>query len=776
MKSIFIVKNRRFTCLSDGLIRMEFSPNAVFEDRRSIVAYEARSPIPFKNITENSNGSVVLETALMSINSTNNEKPFDRYNLEITWKNKDYVNYWRPYDTDHLNLGGTLHSLDFYGNGADMSQVQPAGSHPLDITTSLAFNNEIDKAMKAVKKQDGFDDYDLDRMFETGIFNYVKEFGGRIPEKVRNIVLELDKFPPGILSKSGYYLLNDSDSCVMDDCDFPIERERYGCSDWYFFCYGNKYKAALADYIKLTGKVPMIPRNVFGIVFSRWPAYSHTEAVEIVENFSKNEIPLSTLVIDMEWHKNGWNNWDINPDYYPDLKASFDWLHSKNIAVTLNTHPERVVDFDSHYEKFISRIDAEGRLEKHDDNHTKIEVNACDRVEARVFMEVCHDEFVEKGMDFWWLDGTNGNIIGTDTQLVINKLFYENVKTDKKRGMLLSRHGGLGSHRYGAFFTGDTFSEWEVLSLQCRFNIRAGHVGVCYLSHDIGGFNGPKVTTIDPIKYIRWLQFGVFNPVLRFHSAPGAGSRLPWDYGMNADIAKKWLKIRNSLIPYIYSNSRIAHDTGIPIVRGLFLEHPDDEKAYIYDEFYFGESMIAAPILSANNIRSIYLPDGDWYDFNTGKQINGSTIFTTDCDLKDAPLYIKAGSIIPRQGYTCQPADITNNLILDIYPDKTGECIFYEDDGKTYEYLSGSYMQTKYEFQCNDNKLTLTGSIIDGTAIIESRSNAVHIATEKTLKTVEFNGVVLSDNSYKYDDTIKRLIIDLGIVKCADSFELMISF
>ncbi len=164
-----------------------------------------------------------------------------------------------------------------------------------------------------------------------------------------------------------------------------------------------------------------------------------------------------------------------------------------------------------------------------------IDVNLGDKREAQAFLQVCHTEIVKQGMDFWWNDGCKGTLNGAINQLVCNKLCFEEVQQAEHRGMLLARYGGLGSHRYGVTFTGDTLSCWEVLATQCEYNIRAGHLGVAYVSHDIGGFFTPvAMPMLDPALFLRWVQFGVFNPVFRFHSAPGCGSRKPWDYGSSA--------------------------------------------------------------------------------------------------------------------------------------------------------------------------------------------------------------------------------------------------
>jgi len=149
---------------------------------------------------------------------------------------------------------------------------------------------------------------------------------------------------------------------------------------------------------------------------------------------------------------------------------------------------------------------------------------------------------------------------------------------------------------------------WK-LTTQVEFNIRAAHVGDSWISHDIGGFMAPgKPDKIDHELYLRGLQFGVFNPLLRFHSAPDAGSRLPYDYEDDVNGAcRYWLSQRHVLLPYLYTAGRMACDTGIPITRGCFVDYPDDEKAYRFDQFMFGSDMLVAPVRSPNRFKRAFI-------------------------------------------------------------------------------------------------------------------------------------------------------------------------
>lgn len=775
-----VMGKRRFTCLSDKLIRMEYSPDGNFEERRSIVATEKQQAIAFKQV-EYENDKVELKTACLTVVSKENNKAFFTANLEIQWESNALLQFWRPDYADLQNLGGTIRALDMLSRHADLSGVHIADMTSPDKKAMEWLSWDVCETFPQYYKNISKEDI-LQKYIRFDYHAAMKYHPDKMMEVMKNHALNTYKYAPGVISKSGYFFLNDSDSAVMDEDDFPIERNRPGYQDWYFFAYGNDYKSALADFIKLSGKAPLPAKNTFGLFFSRWPTYDEKEAKDIVAKFAKEEIPLSGLVLDMEWSKEGWCNWDWDGNLYKDPKAFFKWCHDKGVMVTLNVHPLKVRDDDSHFQSYLDvagTADLVDDGEYNDKKFKKINVDICDKKQAKAFMQVCHDKIVEQGLDFWWVDGCQGKINGTCEQLVTNKIYFENVEKNNKRGMLLSRYGGLGSHRYGVFFTGDTHAEWEVFEKMCEFNIRAGHVGLAYISHDIGGFSHPDTPLIDPILYIRWIQFGVFNPTFRLHSSPGAGSRQPWDYGKeNMLIAKKWLKIRNSLIPYIYTMARKHYDTGVPIVKGLFLEHPDDPKSYRYDEFYFGDTMLIAPVLTMSEGKEIYLPEGEWYNFQTGEKIKGGREFELFVKLNQIPVYVKSGSIITRQTDHNHPTEAyVKELILDIYPGEDGQATLYEDDGTTNDYKNNQYCKTQFGLTCSGKSIELDSKVIHGEPLENTRTIFIQLPSTFKPNSIQFNDIILDvDDVCSKIEENHRLQIKLPELASGIPFNLIVKF
>ena len=735
-----IIQNRRFTCLSPTLVRIEFAPDGNFEDRRSMVAYAEQNPVAFESVMQDGSWKV-LKTGKLEIRTTENDCEPDRTNLEIRWSDGRVIQIWRPGDRDYQNLGGILRSLDRYGGDAsELDGVHPATMESPDVSATnwpAWLQCEVDPL---------YDDLHPAPPENWRRGNWLRQAqessnNGSVFHRTFNWYKDARKFAPGILSRSGYFFLNDSDSAVLDEDDFPVERNRPGCRDWYFFAYADDYKQALRDFHLLSGPAPIPTHRTFGIIFSRWPAFTETEVKEMVRDFAANGYPLATLVMDMEWHKEGWGHWEFDPELIPDPERFFELCRKHNLEVTFNDHPLDVRDDDSHYDDYVKEAGQEVEIRERRYNDKRLNmarVDICNKQQNRAFQKTCHKHIMDLGLDYWWNDGSRGQMRGTCGQLVCNKTFFEESERDGRRGMLLARHGGLGSHRYGGFFTGDANSDWHVLQLQVEFNIRAAGVGVGHVSHDIGGFmiggrqlveNSAGTKIVDPVRYLRWLQFGVFGPILRFHCSPNAGSRLPYDYDSEVGGAcRHWLRVRHSLLPYIYTTARHYRETGIPPTRGIFFDEPGNPAAYRWDEYMFGPDIFVAPVIDEAAERTFYLPAGKWYEFEGAELVEGGREITRQVKLEDVPAYVRAGSIVPRQA---PDGDIhaahIEDLRLDVYPGADGESELYEDDGRSPEYKTGAFCRTRFTMTDTADALVISGNVIEGKPLGVSRSISLSV-------------------------------------------------
>lgn len=743
---------RRFTCLSPTLVRMEFAPDGVFEERRSLVAAVPQTALAFRSAGEEG-GQLLLDAGALTIVSRGAEEAFFPENLEVRWLQGGLLQYWRPGDHDYHNLGGTVRSLDRYDGTLPLTGVHAAGMESPDATalTWLSWLQDED---------DPWFYENSPRKIPGGSGHLpaaVRHNPERVLQRTRNHLLEHCHFAPGVLSRSGYFFLNDSLSPVLDETDFPIARKRPGYQDWYFFAYGTDYRAGLADFARLCGSPAFLPRQALGAMFCRWPAPAEKEAKEIVQEFNAHGVPLSTLILDMEWHKEGWGHWEWDPTFYADPAAFIRWCHEQDLLVALNDHPLDLRADDCHYAPYVERAGTIARARNKEYNKKEVEmidIDLCNKGEAEAFVEICHKPIVAQGIDFWWNDGCKGKLSGTTNQLVCNKLMHGEFAAAGRRGMVLARYGGLGSHRYGIYFTGDTYSTWEVLRTQCEFNIRAGQVGMGWVSHDIGGFcSRVSAPLLNPVLYARWVQFGAFGPVFRLHSAPGTGSRKPWDYGAEVEGATlPWLRARQRLLPYLYAAAREQSLTGVPVIRGLYLDHPEDEAAYRYDEYMFGPSILVAPVMGEEPYRQVYLPAGEWYAFQTAERIGGGREFSVHAPMSRLPCYVRAGTVLTCQSsQTPAGAKHLEQIELQVYPFASGatgadvhtaEALLYEDDGAPEERMRHCCTQLTL-MQAGQN-LTLRGAVGAGEPLGEKRSIALMVYCGAMPKVAQFGGAPLT--------------------------------
>lgn len=777
---------RRFTCLSPALVRMEFAPDGRFEDRPSIVAIEPRHPLPFDDVATRTGAEgerwTVLKTAAMEVWTRQDGRPFDRLSLEVRWISDGMVQFWRPGDHDYQNLGGTLRSLDRYGGAAaELDAVHPATAESPDASATNW------PAWDQTEIQPVYDKLHPDppRSGERRDWLELAADGindRTVPHRSFNGYVDARRFSPGVISRSGYYLLNDSGSAVLDGDGFPVERTAPGAQDWYMFAYGREFKRALADWRTLAGPAPLPPHRALGIMFSRWPAFSEEEVQTIARRFADEGYPLSTIIMDMEWHKEGWGHWEFNPDLLPDPPRFFGMCHELGLDVVFNDHPLDVRSDDAHYQPYLAEAGDDVFVRPITYNGKQVEaakVDITDKRQNRAFVKVCHEPIVDLGLDWWWNDGSRGQMAGTCGQLVANKTFFEEIERRGRRGMLLARYGGLGSHRYGGFFTGDTHGDWHVLSTQVAFNIRAAQVGHSWISHDIGGFSAPgEPEKIDPQLYLRWLQFGVFNALLRFHSAPWAGSRLPYEYDDDVHGAcRHWLRQRHTLLPYLYTAGRIAFDTGVPITRGCFIDHPDDERAYRFDQFMFGSDLLVAPVTSPDRFKRCYLPSGLWYDRATGGPVEGGVEIGRGVPLAEIPVYARAGSVIPNADPDKPPHQShVDPLILEVFPPgpgESGQSVVYEDDGRSLDDASMAQCWTRLIVARDHESLTLRAEIAGGRPLASQRQLRVRIAIDRMPARVELDGQVLPSDAVQSDPLGVR--IDLPIRPAAQPFTLRLA-
>lgn len=476
---------------------------------------------------------------------------------------------------------------------------------------------------------------------------------------------------------------------------------------------------ALEEYIRLTGHPVMPPKWALGYMQSHRSLAGPKELIEIARTFREKQLPCDVLIYLGSGYTNGQTGWNLghgslefNPQIFDKPQEMLDQLHALNFKVVLhkNAAPARLYG-NSIHEKSDDPL--------HISNYW-----------------ATHVPLVKMGVDGWWPD--DGDELPIEARLARHRLYYEGSLQDRpgERPWSLNRNGYAGSSRYGAWiWSGDVQSRWVTLANHVLIGLNFSLSVSPFWGSDIGGFFLAPRNEYTGELFVRWFQFATFTPLFRSHGR-NWHLHLPWGWntgeigpresGGRADyppdselhnaavepICKKFLELRYQLLPYNYTLVREACDSGLPPMRALLLEYPEDPQAVkLGDEYLWGPNILVAPVVEKGaTTRHLYLPKGDWHDWWSGQKLTGPRWIDRPVDLATLPLYVRAGGIIPldpvRQ-YTSQA--VTEPTSIHIYPGADGAFTLYDDDGHTMSYQDGSDLSTLWiRFQWNDAARRLT--------------------------------------------------------------------
>lgn len=540
-------------------------------------------------------------------------------------------------------------------------------------------------------------------------------FGDELYENLGGTARTLDEadgavpLEPGILSRlQGYSVLDDSHSYALTEEGWlePPEKDR---QDLYFFSYGYAYQQALYDFFHLCGSTPLLPRYALGNWWSRFYRYSDQEYLELMSCFSGEKIPLSVAVVDMDWHEStdgpdwkGWTGFTWNRELFPDPKGFLNKLHQMGLHVTLNLHPAEGIQ---PHEKMYP--EAAAALGKDAARHQRIPFDPANRHFLNVyFNDILHPREAE-GVDFWWIDWQQGGICSLpdlDPLWLLNHFHTLDIGRNGKRPLILSRYAGPGSHRYPIGFSGDSVISWKSLAFQPYFTATASNIGYGWWSHDIGGHTHGKR---DDELQVRWLQYGVFSPIVRLHSTNNPfNGKEPWRYSPECSrIMKHFLRLRHQLLPYLYTMNWLSHEKGKMLVQPMYYSYPKTEEAYqVPNQYFWGSEIIVAPITKQMNAIlkmgdvTCWLPDGIWHDVLTGMIYHGGNMRKLFRTLEHIPVLAPAGAIIPLQADPEDQNPYPVEMLIFVFAGADGDFLLYEDDGETMDYKLGKYRKTQMHF------------------------------------------------------------------------------
>ena len=520
--------------------------------------------------------------------------------------------------------------------------------------------------------------------------------------------------------------------------------------------------AILSEYVKITGFPEMPPLWSFGYQQSYRTLGTPEEIMQEALTFREKKLPCDTMIyLGTGFCPNGWNTdngeFAWNNRAFPNPAKAIEQLHSEHFKVALHVvlEGERLTGTVS--DPCTAAPLPTGRTPDH---HWPPDRQVSCYWPA-------HKPLADLGVDGWWPDQGDG--LDAPSRLARNRMYFDGQQMYRpnQRVFALHRNAYAGMQRYAAFlWSGDVLSRWETLKTHVPNAINTGLSGIPFWGTDIGGFVPTQEYTGE--LYARWFQFAAFCPLFRSHGRDWKLHR-PWgwdtgDLGFpetpgyhpapselhNATIepvCRKYLELRYRLMPYLYSAVKETCETGLPVMRALWLHYADDPAAVARgDEYLYGRDILVAPVVEKGaTSRTLYLPRGAWYDFWTNERHDGGREITRAVDLSTMPLYVRAGAAIPMgplKQFTGEQVD--GPLSLTVFPGADGRSFLYEDDGETFDFRRGEFM--RLDVRWNDAPQRLVLQLAAGSKLLRPGGIPLEIrlAESATAKTVVFHGQPLS--------------------------------
>ncbi|OFW78904.1 MAG: alpha-glucosidase [Alicyclobacillus sp. RIFOXYA1_FULL_53_8] len=507
----------------------------------------------------------------------------------------------------------------------------------------------------------------------------------------------------------------------------------------FYIIHGSSLKDVTKNYSKLTGTMPLPPKWALGYHQSRYSYMSQSEVLELARTFREKEIPCDAIYLDIHY-MDGYRVFTFDPDRFPDSKGMMTELAELGFHVVPIVDPG--VKQDARYsiyrdgvenDHFCRHLEGEQFIGEVWPGKSAFPDFTDDRTAK--WWGKRHEYFVEKGIRGIWNDMNepavfnelktmdldiihkNNGVPKTHEELhnlygyLMSKATYEGLKEQLQgeRPFILTRAGYAGIQRYAAVWTGDNRSFWEHLEMSMPMVMNLGLSGVPFAGPDIGGFAHHASGEL----LARWTQMGVFFPFCRNHSALDVVRQEPWSFGAEVEaICRDYISLRYRWMPYFYSLFYESSQSGLPVMRPLALEYPDDAHVFnLSDQFLVGEGVLVAPVYRPSmEYRTVYLPKGIWYDYWTGERHEGGRHILVHAPLNILPLFIKAGTILPETAVSQHlMGESSPELTFNVYAGAGGTSVFqlYEDDGNTFVYQTGAYNLIKFEFLEGANQLSL---------------------------------------------------------------------
>ena len=712
-KSTFKGKNYRITILSDTLLRLEYSESGMFFDDFTELARNRKFPDFNFTVTEDEK-SLIINTKY--------------YRLQYI-KNKPFTASAFAPDA-HLRVD-VLDTEKYWYYGSD--EAANVKVFDVDIDTKKAYTTESEAILETTQK-------------ESKIKSIMNIFG---VNKRRSL-----------FSFDGYASIDDSKSFIIDDSGYLVKPDKKRI-DIYLFVYKNSFIECLKSYFTLTGYPPLIPRYALGIWWYKDAPYTFQNIRDLIYEFNKYRIPLSTILLGSNWHMKDNNNLEryksgftFNQEKLGSATNFTNFLHQRGIRLGVNIDPtEGIHPHEFHYHDFAASFGVT--------DSQIIPFNGFDKNLIVAYLDKLITPLYNDNIDFFWIDYKSKL---NDNLIALNYYHYNDYKKfQNQRGMILTRASGMAPHTTPISYSGETIVSWNTLKKIPRYTSNFSNLGVSWWSHDIGGF---KDGTEDYELYIRYVQLGCFQPIFRFASASSKYyKREPWRWDIKTfGIVKDYCNLRARLIGYIYSEGYKYYKLAIPLIQPLYYMVPATyDDIDFKNEYFFGSELLVAPITKPKDeimnraIEQIYLPNGIWYDFKTGKKFIGDKRYVMFFNDEDYPVFAHSGSIIILDDLE-ENINTTNNprsMEIHVFPGKDNIYNLYEDDGISSLYKDGYYIVTRFDYNYLANNYTLIIRPFEGKSAIipEKRNYKVRFRNTKNANEV----IVMQENTpVKFESYIEE--------------------
>jgi alpha-D-xyloside xylohydrolase len=564
---------------------------------------------------------------------------------------------------------------------------------------------------------------------QAGVWNYHGE-SVELSQANTNISV------PMFLSSNGYGIFWNNASRSRFNNRFP--HELYLSSEVadtvdYYFLYGPDFDKIIASYREMTGAAPMFGKWAYGFWQCKNKYESQAEILGVAHKYRELHIPVDNIVQDWFW----WNTMGepVFNKNYPDPKGMIEDLHENHFHVMFSFWPyfrpgSPVYDEMDKRGYFVDKTKVSGF---HPEGQALYD--AFNPAARDYYWHLIDKALFKIGADAWWLDTDEPETEGRETNILVNNKIalgsgaryanlyplmttgavYEGQRkaSNEKRVFILSRSAFAGAQRNSiAAWSGDVESNWLSFARQIPAGLNFELSGIPYWTTDIGGFiiGNPDDPAYREL-FVRWFEYGTFCPIFRLHGTRTTNQNELWSYGPEAQkILTNYDRLRYRLMPYIYSLAWKTTSEAYTPMRPLAMDFRTDTRALnIGDQFMFGPALLVNPVTEPSaTSRRVYLPKSKWYDFWTGRSVDGGSTIESSAALDRIPLYVRPGSILPMGPdveYAAEkPAD---PIELRVYAGASGSFTLYEDENDNYNYEKGARATIRIDWDDATRKLTI---------------------------------------------------------------------